>query len=278
LLGGVILLASSAGTGGTRSAVTIVAASVAGGCLVLLLVVKAVTRVRIAPHGLFRRRGAIGFVIAAVLNGSTLVVYYFSSIYLQEVQGFSGSKTGLAFGLWALTIVAAAKMAPAIVLRFGIKVTLTVSMVLAIAGTVVFAVAIGPDTPFLPWVALSFALLGFGLGAAGVPATLAALESSVESDRGASAGILNACQSGGGVVLLAAATAAASAHEAFSIANGSAGGQGAALGGITFSIFAVAALLAVIAFAALIVLPNGPSLRRRKAERVEATAVEATHA
>lgn len=209
-LAGVILGMSQASGFGFTSPRAWGPLAAAAAAFSLFVVLQRVTGTVLIPFALFRSRSALGFAFVCASSGTTMGVYYFSSFFLQDVRGFSGTEAGLAFGLWAVTIVTAAHVASRYIESVGPRMLLASAFGMMSAGAVLFAVSLREATPFFPWICLSFVLLGLGLGAAGVTATVTALSSLPRSEQGLAAGVLNTCQMGGGIVTLSILIAVAS--------------------------------------------------------------------
>ncbi|WP_194927700.1 MFS transporter [Catenulispora pinisilvae] len=114
--------------------------------LVTLLVVEARTREPLIPLRLARSRGlATTMIVIAIFQGTLGGGYYILTSYLQPVLGYSSLKAGLTFlPLTTACMIAALKLTPALLGRWGIRTTLVVSTI----GTGVgIAVLVAGTTP-----------------------------------------------------------------------------------------------------------------------------------
>ena len=73
-------------------------------------------------------------VVICLLGAALFAMWFFLSLYLQQVLGHSALETGLDFLPMTITIVAASTLAPRLVARFGARAVLTAGMSLAAAG------------------------------------------------------------------------------------------------------------------------------------------------
>ena len=156
------------------------------------------------PFSIFRLRTLRGANIVGLLIGMSLFsMFYFLSLYVQEVLGFSPLKTGIAFLPLALTLVISATVAAQLVTRLGFKTPLIGGMVLVAAGLVWFAQVPAPGGTYLADVLGPSLLAGAGLGFAFVPVTIAAVAGTDPREAGLASGLINTSQQIGGALGLA---------------------------------------------------------------------------
>ncbi|RVX40998.1 EmrB/QacA subfamily drug resistance transporter [Nonomuraea polychroma] len=180
----------------------------------LLLVVFTLVEARFAsrpmvPLRLFRIRGvAVGNGMLLLFGGIAIATWYFTSLFLQNVLGFSALQAGLGQTPAAVTFVVIARWAAALLPRTGVR-------PLVLAGSALFLAGFG-------WLSLAHAGSGYVTGvlgptlliAAGIgltfPTLMAAATADVpESDAGIVGGLANtASQVGGSIGLAVLATAA----------------------------------------------------------------------
>ena len=95
------------------------------GALVLLAIFVAIerrSRSPLMPFSIFRIRTLRGADIVALLIGMSLFsMFFFVSLYMQQVLGFSALKAGLSYLPLAVGIILAAGAASVLVTRFGFK-------------------------------------------------------------------------------------------------------------------------------------------------------------
>ena len=155
------------------------------------------------PFGIFRNRTLTGANVVGVLTGASLFsMFFFISLYMQNVLGYSAIKAGLSYLPLALTIIIAAGVASGLVTRLGYKPILATGMVF-IAGGLVWFSQISPDGTYLGDVLGPSILAAIGLGLAFVPQTIAAVSGVKEHLAGLASGLINTSQQVGGAVGLA---------------------------------------------------------------------------
>ncbi|MFG2917536.1 MFS transporter [Kitasatospora sp. NPDC048298] len=152
----------------------------------------------ITPLHLFRNRnrsGAFGLMlcVAATMFG----IFFFITLFVQEILGFSPLRAGFAFLPISVAIVAAAQFAARTQLRFGPKPFL-VSGSLLVLGGVAWATQIDVDSSYVGGVLGPTMLFGLGMGSIFVPATLTVVSKVSPHETGAATGMLNTSQQVGG--------------------------------------------------------------------------------
>ena len=147
---------------------------------------------------LFSERVFSGGLVALVMWGFGLFgIYFFTSLYLQSVLGFSATKAGTAFVPMALLMAAGAVISEQITHRLGAHRVVGVAMLLMAAG-IASVSFLGQHATFgdlMP----SFAVIGIG-GGLTVPLTAAVLEAMPRSEAGVASGIFNASREVAGLL------------------------------------------------------------------------------
>ncbi len=91
------------------------------------------------PLSIFRLRNLTGANIVGLLLGAAIFsMFFFLSLYMQQVLGYSALRTGFAYLLVAVVIILAAGASQALVTRFGAKVILAIGMALLTLGLLWF--------------------------------------------------------------------------------------------------------------------------------------------
>jgi EmrB/QacA subfamily drug resistance transporter len=142
------------------------------------------------PLALFRSRvfsGGIGIMMLWAFG--IFGIYFFTSIYLQEVLGFSPTMAGLAFMPMALCIALFAGISGPLAARFGAHRLVALGMLLNAAGLVLFA-RLGAGATFADLMP-GFVLFGAGSGLMQVPLTNAVLGAMPRERSGIASAILN---------------------------------------------------------------------------------------
>ena len=137
---------------------------------VVFLAIEARTAHPMVDLTMFRIRefsGGVGTMMIWAFG--ILGIYFFTSLYLQQILGFSPVKAGLAFVPMALCVAVFAAIAPRVQAVAGAHRTVAFGMVLMLVGLVLFARlgALASYTSLLP----GFMLFGAGAGLMNVPLT-----------------------------------------------------------------------------------------------------------
>ncbi len=155
------------------------------------------------PLAVFRRplwRSAN--LVMAVLYAAAFAMWFFVSLYLQDVRGLDALETGLAFLPLTLGFFGASTAAPRLVRRFGATNVLTGGLVLAAAGLAVLA-EIPAHGPFLDIVLPGGALATVGFGVSMVPVMIVSVQGVEVHETGLASGLINTSRLVGGSLGLA---------------------------------------------------------------------------
>jgi MFS family permease len=129
-------------------------------------------------------------------------MFFFISLYMQQVLGYSAIKAGLSYLPLALTIIFSAGLASQLVTRVGFKPVLLAGMAFIAAGLVWFGqVSVGGS--YVGDILGPSLLAAVGLGFAFVPVTIAAVAGVPEHEAGLASGLINTSQQIGGALGLA---------------------------------------------------------------------------
>ncbi len=157
----------------------------------------------LVPFKIFRVRTLTGANVIGILTGASLFsMFFFISLYMQNVLGFSAIKAGLSYLPLSLAIILSAGIASALVTKVGFKPILAAGMALISLGLLWFS-QISPDGGFLTDVLGPSLVAAVGLGFAFVPQTIAAVSGVAERDSGLASGLINTSQQVGGALGLA---------------------------------------------------------------------------
>ncbi|MDT0306623.1 MFS transporter [Streptomyces sp. DSM 44917] len=193
-----------------------------------------------------------------LLFGAMLTLFFFASLFMQQVLGYSALRAGLAYVPLALTVAFAAGVASGLVARVPAKAVLLAGSLLATGGLLLLA-RLPVDASYAADVLPAFLVLGAGLGLCFVPLQIAAAHGVGERDAGVAAGLINTSQEAGGALGLAVVSTLAFSRVAdlMPAAGADPQAQRAALASgfhhafLTGACFAAAALLL-----ALVLLPR----------------------
>jgi predicted MFS family arabinose efflux permease len=181
------------------------------------------------PLRILRNRSVASADAVGLLVGATLLsMFFFLSLYLQQVLHYSALRTGVSYLPLAVGIIIASGFASALTSRLGAKPVLVAGLV-AIAGGMVWFSNVHAHGSYSGDVLGPSLIVAFGLGFCFVPLTILAVSGTTEADAGLASGLINTAEQVGGAIGLAVlATVAASrtdsllraAHGAHSALSG----------------------------------------------------------
>ena len=176
----------------------------------------------LVPFRIFRLRTLTGANVVGLLVGASLFsMFFFISLYMQQVLGFSAIKAGFSYLPLALTIIASAGIASQLVTRLGYKPVLLAGLAFIAAGLVWFAqVSVGGA--YASDVLGPSILAAIGLGFSFVPVTIAAVAGVDEREAGLASGLINTSQQIGGALGLAVLATVANSRTEDVLAGGGA--------------------------------------------------------
>ncbi len=157
----------------------------------------------LVPLRIFRSREVSGAnVVVFCLGASVFAMWYFLSLYLQQVLGYSPIEAGLAFLPMPLTIAACTQVATRLTTQVGAGPVLGGGMALIGAG-MLWLGALPADGAYLADVLGPALLCAAGIGFSFVPVTIAATAGAVKTEAGLASGLVNTSRQMGGSVGLA---------------------------------------------------------------------------
>ena len=191
-------------TAGWGSSTTILRLAGAVVLIVVFIGIELRTRDPLMPFSIFRLRTLRGANIVGLLIGMSLfAMFFFISLYLQDVLHYSPIKTGLSYLPLSVGIILSAGGAAQLVTRVGFKPPLVAGMLLVTAGLVWFAQVPGTGGSYLSDILGPSLLAAVGLGLAFVPVTIAAVAGTEPHEAGLASGLINTSQQVGGALGLA---------------------------------------------------------------------------
>jgi len=170
--------------------------------------------------GIFQIRTVSGANVAGFILGTALfAMFLMLTLYMQQVLGYSAMKTGVAYLAVAGTAIIWSAVAAQLVTRIGVKPVLVAGMTTLTAGLVYFTqVSVGGS--YLGDLLPGFLLVGFGIGFAFVPISIAALAGVQSAEAGLASGLINTSQQIGGALGIAALSTIASSRTDSALAGG----------------------------------------------------------
>jgi EmrB/QacA subfamily drug resistance transporter len=171
--------------------------------LAVFVVIERRRRAPLMPFSIFRLRTLRGADIVALLIGMSLFsMFFFISLYMQQVLGYSALKAGLSYLPLAVGIILAAGAASAMTTRIGFKPVLLTGLLFVAAGLAWFS-QVSPHGSFVGDVLGPSLLAAIGLGLSFVSVTIAAVTGTRPHEAGLASGLVNTAQQVGGALGLA---------------------------------------------------------------------------
>jgi EmrB/QacA subfamily drug resistance transporter len=171
-----------------------------------------IARVPLVPLSIFRRgQLRVANLVVVLLYAGFFPVWFFLTIYLQQVSDYGALATGVAFLPMTLSIFAASTLAPRVVGRFGARPVIAAGMFAASLGMLLLT-GVEPGGAYLGTVAAGGILTSLGMGFSLVPATIVAMEGVARSQSGLASGLLNTSRLMGGALGLAVLSTIAAAQ------------------------------------------------------------------
>jgi EmrB/QacA subfamily drug resistance transporter len=195
---------------GWGSAQTIAGIAIALALVAAFIGIERTSKAPLVPlPGIFRNRtiasvNAVGLLIAM----SLFSMFFFVTLYMQQVLGYDALKAGISYLPLAGGIIVAAGAASGLVTRFGFKPVLSIGMVLT-AGGLVWMAQISPHGTYVNDILGPSILSALGLGLAFVSMTVAAVSGVEGHEAGLASGLINTSQQVGGALGLAILAAVA---------------------------------------------------------------------
>jgi EmrB/QacA subfamily drug resistance transporter len=192
--------AVNVGWGATQTIVEIAGAIV---LLVVFVAIESRRRAPLMPFSIFRLRTLRGADTVALLIGMSLFsMFFFVSLYMQQVLGYSPLKAGLSYLPLAVGIILSAGAASVAVTRFGFKPVLLTGLLFIAVGLFWFS-RVHTHGSFASDVLGPSLLAAIGLGLSFVPVTIAAVTGTRPHEAGLASGLVNTAQQIGGALGLA---------------------------------------------------------------------------
>ncbi len=209
---------------------------------------------------LFRSRVFAGGTVTMMLWAFGIFgIYFFTSIYLQTILGFSPTKAGLAFVPMALCMALFAGLAPPVSRVLRPNQTVAIGMAIMAAGLFLFSRLGGGAT--LASLMPGFLIFGAGAGLMNVPLTNAVLHSMPPERSGVASALLNASREVAGLLGITIIGAVLRSRQGAAL-RGGAHPAAAYLDGYHTGLIVTVALIAagaVVSYLALRRLPRQPA-------------------
>ena len=266
-----IVKAEAWGWGSTE---TLGLAGVALGLLALFVLIERRSPAPLVRLSLLRMRSlASANAILLVTIGGMFAMFFFISLYMQNILGYTALETGFAFLPVTLSMLVGATIAQQLISRIGVRTVMAGGLAIGAAGMATLAALTAVDGNYLRVLA-GLVPIAVGMGMAFVSATLVATTGVDRDDAGLASGLFNTSQQIGGALGLAVLSTLANDRATGILADLGAlptvaQQQAAMVDGFQLAFGIAAGLLATGAIMVVALL------RRRHVERIDAGEAEA---
>ncbi|MFJ9161146.1 MFS transporter [Streptomyces griseoviridis] len=178
----------------------------------LFLLVEARTTAPLMPLGLFRARAVSSANAAMFLSGSAMFcMWYFMTLYAQNVLGYSPLEAGLALIPSSLAVLIGSKSAPRFLPRFGARAVAVTGTLIAASGFA-WQSAMTPRGDYLTEIMFPGVLMMLGAGLTATPLAALATSGAAPGEAGLVSGLINTSRTMGGSLGLAVMSTIAAAR------------------------------------------------------------------
>ena len=187
--------------GSARTLLTLAAAAV---LLVAFFVVETSFVAKpLVPMRFFRSKTASGAnLVMLLVGGAFFSMWYFLTLFMQDILGYSALKTGFAFLPQSFAIIVGAQISSRIMSRTGVWPVVTCGTTFATVGFVLLS-RLSPTSDYVTAIMLPGCLVAFALGLLFSPLAAAATSTAAPQDAGLASGILSTSRQVGGSLGLA---------------------------------------------------------------------------
>ncbi|MBB1244953.1 MFS transporter [Streptomyces durbertensis] len=185
-----------------------------GGVLLLgcFVAVEARVRAPLVPLRVFRFGTVSAANAAMFINGAAMFsMWFFISLYMQNVLGFTPLQAGLGFIPQSLGIVLASKLAPRLMAFTGARNLAVVGVLVAAVGCL-WQSGMDADGSYPTSVLVPGVLMAVGVGLAATPLATLATAGAAPEEAGLVSGLVNTSRTMGGALGIAVLTTVATAH------------------------------------------------------------------
>ncbi len=211
-LGSLVYAINRGNTHGWSDTFTLAFLAVAAVLLIAFLIIQARSSAPMMPPRVLRDRARAGAYLVMFLLGSGMfAMFYFLTLYMQIVKGYSAMRTGLAYLPFVVGIgLAAGGIGPKLLSRASARTVTVTGLLISTAGMAWFSALTPGRNPFIALLPAQL-VTGFGLGLAFVTLTIVGVRGVAPQDTGIASGLVNTSQQIGGALGLAILVAIASA-------------------------------------------------------------------
>ena len=263
--------AEDAGWGSTQ---TIGLLALAVGLLAAFVVIESRSQQPLVPFRIFKLRAltaANGIML--IFGAGLFAMFFFVSLYMQQVLGFSALEAGLAYLPLSAGIIVSAGVSSQLATRYGVRPVMIGGLVLVAIGLAWFS-QVSADGSFVSDVLGPSVVAAVGAGMVFVPVTISSVAGVAEKDSGLASGLINTSQQIGGALGLALLSTLANTRTD-NLAGGGPPDASALTEGFQLAFLGAAGFAVVAAVFAVLVTPRIRATADGRAVVVE-PAVDAT--
>ena len=204
--------------------------AVAAVLLAAFLVNERLTRDPLLPLGIFRTRGLLAANVTGFVGFSGLLaMFYFLTLYMQNVLGYSPVEAGAAYLPLTFAVGISAGIGAKLLTKLGSRPVIVAGALIAAAGMFLLG-HVPVHGTYAPDILPGLLLVSLGLGPVFVGVTSAANAGVPADQAGVAAAVMNSFQQTGGALGLAIMSAVATSQTAQSVARGTGLAQASASG------------------------------------------------
>jgi len=186
--------------GDTKVIVSLVASVV---LLVAFGIIEARSKHALVPMRVLRSRDRTGAYLISLCVGTALFgMFFFLTVFVQEVWGYSPLRTGIAYLPMVVTIMVASGIASQLVARIGARPLMLAGGVISTGG-LFWLSRLNEQSHYVSGLMGPMMVTALGMGLIFVPLSLVALAKVADSDAGVASSLLNTGQQVGGSIGLA---------------------------------------------------------------------------
>jgi EmrB/QacA subfamily drug resistance transporter len=261
---------------GWGSAKTIGLFALAVVLLAAFVVIERRSKAPLIRLGIFGMRSLSGSNAAMLLVASGLfAMFYFASLYMQEILGYKPLKAGFAFVPFTVGIIIGAGLSQTLIRRIGIRAVTFTGITMGTIGLLYFARLPAHGTyvrDLLP----TIVVVSIGMGMTFVPLTLLATTNVQSEDAGLASGLFNTSQQVGGALGLAILSTLAASRTSHLLPHPALASIAVHDDALTRGYHVAFAVGAAMLLAALAVL--AATIRKRDVEQIDSGQVSLTPA
>jgi EmrB/QacA subfamily drug resistance transporter len=207
---------------GWGSGRTLGLAAVACALLALFLVIERRSAAPLMRLSIFRVRTiSVADTVLLLAASGLFGMFFFASLYVQEILGYSPLKAGLAFLPITVGIAVGAGFSQQLIRRFGVRNISIVGLTLAAAG-LLYLTQLPVDGSYVSDLLVGLVPMSIGMGLVFVPITLLATSGVSADDSGLASGLFNTAQQVGGSLGLAILSTLAASQTSKLLQDGTA--------------------------------------------------------